>query len=163
MLRLSARDERRGPAGRGAGALPDRRGGDDVHHGGLFGISAPCARRVLLPRHRRHRAACTDVHLPGGNSGQGRSAPVRAGVSDYKAARLSISVRWSKKFLRIFMPLPDSAGGAFFRKNRALENSGKTRCRELQKFIRILLDFLHGNPENGKNCGRKRIAFRKKS
>ncbi|MFQ6962900.1 MAG: hypothetical protein ACLRR6_01870 [Oscillospiraceae bacterium] len=68
-----------------------------------------------------------------------------------------------KKFLRIFMPLPDSAGGAFFRKNRALENSGKTRCRELQKFIRILLDFLHGNPGNGKNCGRKRIAFRKKS
>ena len=61
------------------------------------------------------------------------------------------------------MPLPDSAGGAFFRKNRTLENSGKTRCRELQKFIRILLDFLHGNPENGKNCGRKRIAFRKKS
>jgi hypothetical protein len=81
----------------------------------------------------------------------------------YRFSAVWTRLRSEKKFLRIFMPLPDSAGGAFFRKNRALENSGKTRCRELQKFIRILLDFLHGNPENGKNCGRKRIAFRKKS
>ena len=57
------------------------------------------------------------------------------------------------------MPLPDSAGGAFFRKNRALENSGKTRCRELQKFIRILLDFLHGNPE--RIAAEKELRFEK--
>ena len=59
------------------------------------------------------------------------------------------------------MPLPDSAEGAFFRKNRTLENSGKTRCRELQKFIRILLDFLHGNPENGKIAAEKELRFEK--
>ena len=79
---------------RGTGALPDRRGGDDVHHGGLFGISAPCARRALLPRHRRHRAACTDVHLPGGNSGQGRSAPVRARIKCRPIARYSRFCNW---------------------------------------------------------------------
>lgn len=66
----------------------------DVHHGGLFGISAPCARRVLLPRHRRHRAACTDVHLPGGNSGQGRSAPVRARIKCRPIARYSRFCNW---------------------------------------------------------------------